>query len=85
MTSEAPFQRTTELFVNPVPITVSVNAGPPVCAEPGLKLRITGAARIVNVAGADVIGPGTTTVTDAEPAEAISGAGTTAVSCDAET
>src|SRR5262245_5124955 len=34
----APFQRTVEPTVNAVPLTVSLNAGPPRTAETGLKL-----------------------------------------------
>src|ERR1041385_6252521 len=64
----------------PVPLIVSVNAGPPALAELGLRLEITGgAAPIPNGAGADVP-PCATTAMLADPAVAIRFAGTDAVS-----
>jgi hypothetical protein len=42
-----PFHCTVEVLTNPVPFTVSVNAGPPAYAEFGLRLDIAGAALLI--------------------------------------
>jgi hypothetical protein len=41
-----PFQRTTELDVNPLPVTVTVRPAAPTLAELGLRLDITGGCRL---------------------------------------
>ena len=70
-----------------MPVTVSVNCGPPAVAQAGLSELIVDAALIVNVWAFDVPPPGAgfTTVMDAAPAVAMSAAGTVAVSCVEET
>src|SRR5207237_728186 len=54
----APFQRTTELGTRFVPVTVSVNAGPPATAEDGLSPVAVGTGLLppvtVNVSALDV-------------------------------
>jgi hypothetical protein len=80
--SETPFQRTVELFANPEPLTVRLNAAPPACAEDGFRLLITGAltpARIVKAAPLLVV-PFVLTVTVAFPCVAMRLAPTAAVS-----
>jgi hypothetical protein len=80
--SAVPFQSTVAPERNPVPLTVSVKAGPPAVAEVGLRLVITGAAAlIVKVAAADELPPGFFTTTLALPADAIRLAGAAAVNC----
>jgi hypothetical protein len=80
-----PFQRTTELLMKFVPVTVSVNAEPPAVADEGLRLLRVGtglAATIVNATPPEVPPPGVglKTVTEAVPAVAISAAVIAAVS-----
>src|SRR5207249_10332825 len=81
----APFQRTTELGTRFVPVTVSVNAGPPATAEDGLSAVAVGtgllAAVMVNVSALELPPPGAglNTVTCAVPAAAMSAAGIAAV------
>ena len=41
-----PFQRTTELLMNPVPLTVSVKSGPPGVAQNGLSQVMVGTGLI---------------------------------------
>src|SRR5207302_10332826 len=85
-----PFQRTTEPATKFVPVTVSVNCGPPATASAGVSAVVAGtgllAAVIVKVCGLDVPPPGAglKTVTGAVPAVAMSAAEITAVSCVAE-
>jgi hypothetical protein len=84
----APFQRTTELETYPLPLTVSVNAGPPLLAEIGLMLFIFGVGLlIVTVPGLEVPPPGVgvNTVTCAVPAAAMSADGIAAVTRVSET
>src|SRR2546425_5533778 len=84
----APFHRTTELSTKFVPVTVSVNCGPPTTTDGGLRLVIVGIGfKTVKVCGFDVPPPGAglNTVTCAVPATAMSAGGITAVSCVAET
>jgi hypothetical protein len=84
--SAVPFQSTVAPERKPVPLTVSVKAGPPAVAEVGLRLVITGAAGlIVKVAAADEAPPGFITTTLATPAAEIRFAGTAAVNCVALT
>lgn len=71
----APFQRTTEPGKKLVPMTVSVNAGPPAVAVAGLKVVVVGTGLFsAKVRAVDVPPPGVglNTVTDAVPALAIS-------------
>jgi hypothetical protein len=68
---------------NPVPVTVSVKAGPVAVADDGLKLVIVGGGPpplMVNVDALDVKPPGFTTETFAVPAVAIRLAGTITLS-----
>src|SRR2546428_113092 len=79
----APFQRTVEPLVKPVPFTVSVKAAPPTCALAGARLETAGTGLLIeNVKAPDVppSGPDRTTVTDAVPTAARSEAGMAAVS-----
>src|SRR2546426_72256 len=79
----APFQRTVEPLVKPVPLTVSVKAAPPTCALVGDRLETVGTGLLIeNVNTPDVppSGPDRTTVTDAVPTAARSAAGMAAVS-----
>src|SRR3989454_1016756 len=74
----APFQRTVEPLVKPVPLTVSVKAAPPTCALVGDRLETVGTGLLIeNVNTPDVppSGPDRTTVTDAVPTAARSEAG----------
>ena len=87
-----PFQRTVDApFTNPVPFTVSVNAAPPAVAEDGFRLERVGTGLLgglmVKVSALDVPPPGelVKTVTEAEPALAISLAEMLAVSCVLDT
>src|SRR5438105_4729345 len=71
----APFQRTTEPATKFVPVTVSVNAGPPAIADTGFSPVVIGTGLVVvTVGGLDVPPPGAawTTVTDAAAAVAVS-------------
>ena len=84
----APFHFTTEALMKFVPVTVRVNAAPPAVAEVGEIIVSVGeglfvAALMVNVCALEVPPPGVgfKTVTEAVPAEAMSVAGTIAVSC----
>jgi hypothetical protein len=43
----APFHRTTELGINPLPLTVRANAGPPAVAEAGLRLVVAGTGLLI--------------------------------------
>src|SRR5437867_1127306 len=79
----APFQRTVEALVKPVPFTVSVKAAPPTCALAGARLETAGTGLLIeNVKAPDVppSGPDRTTVTCAVPTAARSEAGMAAVS-----
>jgi hypothetical protein len=78
------FHCTTAPEIKPVPLTVSVKAGPPAVAESGLSEAITGPALIVKVAPPEVT-PLSTTVTVAVPGAAMRLAGTWAVNCVALT
>jgi hypothetical protein len=72
-----PFHRTTEPTTKPLPLTVSVNAGPPAPAVAGLKLVVVGTGLlIVKVRPLEVPPPGAglNTVTEAVPAIAMSAA-----------
>ena len=85
VTSGLPFQVTWLPLVKLVPLTVSVNAAVPATAEFGERLvRVTGGLMVKITAGGEVC-PESTTVTDAVPADAISAAGTAAVSWPALT
>src|SRR5882724_6152999 len=84
----APFQRTTEVETKPVPFTVRVNGGPPAATDVGLSAVVVGTGLFtVKVCAFDVPPPGAdvNTVTDAEPAVAMSAAAMVAVSWPAET
>lgn len=80
MESELPFHRTWDPETNPEPVTVSVNAGPPASAEPGLNALITGGVEIVNVTLFDTTVPGFIMPIAAAPALAIYDPGTVALS-----
>jgi hypothetical protein len=85
-----PFQFTTEPLMNPVPVTVKVNAAVPAVALPGDSALIAGigfAALIVNAVLPHVPPPGAglTTVTCPVPAVAMSAAVIAAVNCVALT
>ena len=73
-----PFHVTTVAFVNPAPLTVSVNAGLPAIALWGEMFEIESAVVIVNVSafGAGVV----FSETDAVPGDAINAEATVAVS-----
>lgn len=83
--SATPAQSTTDPDMKLVPLTVIVNVAPPVMADDGLSDTMVGTGlllpEIVNVALLDVPPPGVglLTVTPADPALAISPAGTWAV------
>ena len=87
----APFHRTEEPVTKPVPVTVRVNADPPAVAELGeMEVRVgTGlfAVLMMKVRALEVPPPGVglKTVTDADPAVAMSAAGIDAVSWVGET
>ena len=68
-----------------MPLTVRVNAGLPATAEFGDRLVMAGGAVMVKVTGGGEFCPASTTVTEAVPVDAMSGAGTAAVSCPALT
>ena len=84
-----PFQRTVEADTKPLPVTVSVNAGPPWSALLGESVESTGTGlrevmakgKALEVYPAAPPGAGLNTVTCAVPAAARSLAGTLAVSC----
>jgi hypothetical protein len=81
-----PFHRTVEFDTKPVPLTDSVNAGPPAMAEVGLIAEISGSGLlIVKFMALEVPPPGVgvKTVTAAVPAAAMSLAGMAAVNCEA--
>jgi hypothetical protein len=78
--SAAPFHCTTDPEANPLPITVSVNAAPPVVAALGLRLIIV-SALIVKLTPLEAPPPGFATDTVAVPAEATRLAGTAAINC----
>jgi len=83
-----PFQRTVDVGTKPVPVTVSVNPGPPADAADGLKPVTVGAGLFtLNVCAFEVPPPGVglKTVTAAVPTDAMSPAAIVAVSCKAET
>ena len=80
--SAVEFHCTTAPEAKPVPLTVSVKAGPPAVATFGLRDVITCIAAMVKVAPADVT-PFSTTVTFAVPTAAMRLAGTWAVNCEA--
>jgi hypothetical protein len=83
-----PLKITTEVVVNPVPFTVSVNAAPPAVVLVGDSVVTVGAGLLtVNVAAADVPPPGAglVTVTFTVPPVAMAVAGMAAVSCVALT
>jgi hypothetical protein len=78
--SGVPLQKTEEPEKNPVPLTVSVKAGPPAVTEVGLTLVITGRGRLILKKGpGEEAPPGFTTVILAFPGVAIRLAGTAAV------
>src|SRR5439155_622927 len=80
----APFQRTTEVLTNPLPFTVTVNAGSPAVALDGVSDSALGTGfAIVNVRSPDVPPPGAGVNTDtcAVPAAVTSDAGIDACSC----
>src|SRR6267378_1536476 len=84
-----PFQRTTEPEMKFVPVTVSVNPGPPVVADAGVSPVVVGTGLlvvIVKVWALDVPPPGAgvNTVTVAVPAAARSACGIAAVSSVAD-
>src|SRR4030095_15012844 len=84
----APFHCTTEPETKLLPLTVSVNAGPPAVALLGDRVVRLGAGvpvLIVKVSALEVPPPGFATVTCAVPAVAMSLAGIAAVSCVALT
>ncbi len=82
VTSAAPFHCTAAPERKPVPLTVSVNAGPPALTEAGLRLLMTGVGPLMgNVAAADGLPPVFVTVTLALLALAIRLAATAAVNC----
>src|SRR5262245_62120173 len=84
----APFHCTTEPETKLLPLTVSVNAGPPVVALLGDRVVRLGAgvpALIVKVSALEVPPPGITTLPCAVPAALMSVAGIAAVSCVALT
>jgi len=78
------FQRTPALETKPVPLIVSVKAGPPAVDVSGLREVITGPEEMVKVAPLDVT-PFTTTVTVAVPGVAMRVGATIAVNCVALT
>ena len=83
-----PFQRTLEPATKLLPLTVSVNAGPPAFAVAGLRLVVVGTGLlIVKVRELEVPPPGAglNTVTEAVPATAMSAAVITAVNRVEET
>lgn len=83
-----PFQRTLEPATKLLPLTVSVNAGPPAFAVAGLRLVVVGTGLlIVNVRELEVPPPGAglNTVTEAVPAMAMSAAVIAAVNRVEET
>ena len=85
VTSGLPFQVTWLPLVKPVPLTVRVNGEVPATAEFGDRLVSVAAALMVKVTEGGEVCPESTTVTDAVPADAISAAGTAAVSWPALT
>jgi hypothetical protein len=83
-----PFQRTTELELKPLPVTVSVNAALPAYAVAGLRLVVVGTGLLTVKDSAFEVPPpgaGVTTVTLATPAVARSLVTMAAVSRVAET
>jgi hypothetical protein len=81
---EVPPQRTVEVETKFVPVTVTVNWGPPAVAQAGLIAVVVGTGLLmVNVTAFDVPPPGAgfTTVMDPVPGLAMRAAGTVAVSC----
>ncbi|MGA2113575.1 MAG: hypothetical protein ABSH56_02355 [Bryobacteraceae bacterium] len=82
--SAAPFHSNTAPEGNPLPITVSVNAAPPVVAALGLRLLIV-SALMVKLTPLEAPSPGFASDTVAVPAEASRLAGTAAVNCVALT
>src|SRR5205823_3862362 len=83
----APFHRTRLAATKFVPVTVSVNVGPPATAKTGFSPVVVGTGfAIVRVCALDVPPPGAglTTVICAVPAAAMSAAAIAAVSCVAE-
>jgi hypothetical protein len=84
----SPFQRTTELVTNLLPLTVSVNPALPALAVVGLKLEIVGTRLLivrVNALEVPPPGAGVNTVTGIVPANAMSEAGIAALNRVAET
>ena len=82
------FQRTSAVLTKLLPLTVSANAALPAGAVTGFKLLITGSGLIIAKLTAVEVPPpgaGLTTVMEAVPAPAISGAVMTAVNWDEET
>jgi len=81
----APFQRTTEVEVKLLPVTISTNPGLPASAVFGFRLTSVGAggggAVMVNGNGFETSPPGLRTVTFAVPGVAKLEAGTIAVNC----
>ena len=82
--SATPFHSTTEPLTKLLPVTISVNAGPPAVAEVcESDVRMETGLLIVKVTVLDVPPPGVglNTVTEAVPGLVMSPAGTVAVSC----
>ena len=82
------FQRTSELLMKLLPLTVNENAALPAWELDGLKLLMTGTGLLMTKFTAVEVPPpgaGLTTVTADVPAVAISTAGIDAVSCVEET
>ena len=79
-----PFQRTVELAMKPLPLTVNVNAAPPAAAAFGLTVVMAGAGLLIaklKLFEAPPPGAGLTTFTIAVPAAERSLAGMIAVNC----
>src|SRR6185295_7429736 len=76
---EAPFQRTSEAATKPVPVTVSVSAGPPAKAALGVNPEVAGAGCSIVKARLLEVPPAWLTVTVAAPEAAMSEAGINAV------
>jgi hypothetical protein len=84
----APFQRTTELPLKPLPLIVSVNADPPAVRDDGFRLEIVGTGLlIVSVSALEAPPPGVgvNTVTWTAPATAMSEAAIAALTRVEET
>jgi hypothetical protein len=83
--SDKPFHVIIEPLMNPLPLAVSENAGPPAATLLGeMLVSVTGTAVMVNVAAFDTR-PRACAVMDAVPGSAINAAGTVAMICVALT